>query len=145
MKPESTLANSDYTLVVVEDDVIARMVISDYLRKCGYEVIEASNAAEAIAVLSADEPVDLVFADIQLPGEWDGLRLAEWIRQHRRDTTILLTSGYAKSAELAGKLCLPGSFMSKPYQPADAGRQIADLLAHRASGSNVAKPPKPVS
>ena len=54
-----------------------RMPISHYLRDCGYKVIEAANADEAVTVLSHKETViDLVFTDIEMPGALDGFGLA---------------------------------------------------------------------
>ena len=57
------------TILVVEDDVLVRMPISQYLRDCGYKVIEAANADEAMTVLLHKETViDIVFTDIEMPG-----------------------------------------------------------------------------
>ncbi len=60
------------------------MPIAQYLRDCGYRVIEAVNADEAITVLlHRDTVVDIVFSDIEMPGAMDGFGLAKWIREHR--------------------------------------------------------------
>jgi CheY-like chemotaxis protein len=48
---------SQETVLVVEDDVLIRMPISQYLRDCGYRVIEAANADEAMAVLVDEKPM----------------------------------------------------------------------------------------
>lgn len=70
------------TILVVEDDVLVRMPIAQYLRDCGYKVVEAVNADEAIAVLLHQETVvDVVFSDIEMPGSIDGFGLAKWIRE----------------------------------------------------------------
>src|ERR1700741_695356 len=72
------------TILVVEDEVLVRMPISQYLRDCGYRVIEAANAQEAVTVLSHEETVvDVVFTDIEMPGALDGFGLAKWVREHR--------------------------------------------------------------
>ena len=69
-------------ILVVEDDVLVRMPIAQYLRDCGYKVVEAVNADEAIAVLLHQETVvDVVFSDIEMPGSIDGFGLAKWIRE----------------------------------------------------------------
>jgi CheY-like chemotaxis protein len=65
-----------HTILVVEDDIFVRLDIAEYLRDCGYRVIEAGTAAEAIDVLESNVPIDLVFSDIQMPGEMDGFGLA---------------------------------------------------------------------
>ena len=51
----------------------------------GYDVVEASNADEAIAILEAKADIHIVFTDIQMPGSMDGLKLARFVRQMARD------------------------------------------------------------
>jgi response regulator RpfG family c-di-GMP phosphodiesterase len=69
------------TVLVVEDEVFIRLVISEYLRDCGYRVIEAANADEALIVLEHLEiAVDVVFSDIEMPGSIGGFDLANWLR-----------------------------------------------------------------
>jgi hypothetical protein len=70
-------AEAAKTILVVEDEVLVRLVISDYLRDCGDHVVEAASAAAAKAVLQSNTKVDLVFSDVQMPGEADE-RAVEW-------------------------------------------------------------------
>jgi CheY-like chemotaxis protein len=78
------------TILLVEDEVLVRMPIAQYLRDCGYKVVEAVNADEAIAVLMHPETVvDIVFSDIEMPGSVDGFGLAKWIREHRPGPCIV--------------------------------------------------------
>jgi CheY-like chemotaxis protein len=74
------------TILVVEDEVLIRLPLAEYLRECGYRVFEASNVAEAKAVLDADTPVDLVFSDVNMPGNENGFALAVWIRQRHPES-----------------------------------------------------------
>lgn len=103
-----------HTVLVVEDEVFIRLDIAEYLRECGYRVVEAGNADEAIRILESQLPIDLVFSDIQMPGDMDGFGLARWIRQNHPDIRIILTSGYVKATEVAGQLCDEGP-IPKPY------------------------------
>ena len=73
---------------------MVRMPIAEYLRDCGYNVLEAADASEAIAAVDAEGPVSLVFSDIRMPGKMDGVRLAEWFQSHYPEVPVLLTSGY---------------------------------------------------
>jgi CheY-like chemotaxis protein len=116
------------TILVVEDEVLVRMVISDYLRECGYRVIEAGSAAEAITVLESPEQIDIVFSDIQMPGEMDGFGLANWVRQRQPWLKMLLTSGNARAASTAGDLCEDGPLEQKPYHPQTILSRIQRLL-----------------
>ena len=118
------------TILVVEDEVLTRLVISEYLRECGYKVHEAANAEEAIAVLEAPEVlVDIVLSDVKMPGAMDGFGLAQWVRANRAGIKIILTSGAARSADLAGELCECGPLLAKPYEPHLALDRIKQLLA----------------
>jgi CheY-like chemotaxis protein len=106
------------TILVVEDEVLIRLVIAEYLRECGYKVYEAAHADEALAVLqSPDVPIDIVFSDVVMPGRMDGFGLARWIRANRPDVHVILTSGVDRSAEVAGMLCETGPLLEKPYEP----------------------------
>ena len=108
------------TILVVEDDVLVRNLVAAYLRECGFDVIEANGADEAIRVLQASVPVDIVFSDVHMPGSMDGFGLAQWMRRERPELKIILTSGAAKDA---------GQILAKPYDHAELERHIRSLLA----------------
>jgi len=75
--PRSESTAGAETVLVVDDEVLIRMVISEYLRDCGYKVIEAANADEAILLLQQEElTIDVVFTDIEMPGSMDGWGLS---------------------------------------------------------------------
>jgi CheY-like chemotaxis protein len=77
------------TILIVEDEVLMRLVLADYLRSCGYRVVEANTADEAVTILSkTDETVDIVFSDVQMPGTMDGFALARWLRREHPDMAL---------------------------------------------------------
>jgi CheY-like chemotaxis protein len=117
------------TVLVVADEVLVRMALSDYLRECGYNVVEASDAREAIEIMTSEALVDIAFSDITMPGSLDGFGLAQWIRRERPDIKVVLTSGVARSARAAAGLCEDGPMLAKPYEHADLERRIRALLA----------------
>jgi DNA-binding NtrC family response regulator len=116
------------TILVVEDEVLIRLPLAEYLRDCGYRVFEASNVAEAKAVLDADTAVDLVFSDVNMPGNENGFALAVWIRQRHPDTEVILTSGIANAARKAEDLCEDGPLLAKPYTHDLVLQRIQSLL-----------------
>lgn len=116
-------------ILVADDEVLVRMSIAAYLRGCGYEVIEAKTADEAREVLIAGMPVDILFADIHMPGSMDGIALARWTRLERPDIKIILTSGVARSTEIAGDLCQHEGMFKKPYVYDDLLPKIHELMA----------------
>lgn len=103
-------------ILLVEDEVLVRLAISDYLQECGFKVYEAGTAAEAIEILESNEAaIDLVFSDVRMPGEMDGFGLATWIRAHRPGLPVILTSADGKKCEAAKELCENEPFLAKPY------------------------------
>jgi len=106
------------TILVVEDEVLVRTAISEYLRHCGYQVVEAATAGEAIVLLQ--EPalvINILFSDVIMTGGMDGFGLARWVRAHRPDVEVLLAGNIEKAAETAGELCEEGPHLQKPYEP----------------------------
>jgi CheY-like chemotaxis protein len=71
------------TVLVVEDEVLIRMATAEYLRGCGYRVVEVGSGDEAVAVLETDIRVDVVFTDVTMPGALNGFGLAQWVRRER--------------------------------------------------------------
>ncbi|MEE1612550.1 response regulator [Microvirga sp. CF3016] len=118
------------TVLVVEDEVLIRLVIADYLRECGYRVHEAVNAEEAVAILESPEvSVDVVFSDVEMPGSMDGFGLARWVRANKPGTQVILTSGAERSADIAATLCEAGPLLEKPYPSQDVVDRIKQLTA----------------
>ncbi|ANY79468.1 histidine kinase [Microvirga ossetica] len=118
------------TVLVVEDEVLIRLVIADYLRDCGYKVHEAVSGEEAIAILQAPEvSIDVVFSDVEMPGSMDGFALARWVRANKPGMEIILTSGIERSADIAATLCEAGPLMKKPYSSQDVVDRLRQLAA----------------
>ena len=118
------------TILVVEDEVLIRLVIADYLRDCGYKVHEAVSGEEAIAILQAPEvSIDVVFSDVEMPGSMDGFALARWVRANKPGMEIILTSGIERSADIAATLCEAGPLMKKPYSSQDVVDRLRQLAA----------------
>lgn len=122
----STGGNS---ILVVDDEVLIRLDLADYLRECGYRVHEAASAAEAIAVLQGGHSIDLVFSDVQMPGEMDGFGLAQWVRTHCPGVQVILTSGIVRAVEEAQDLCEHGPIERKPYHHSQLLVRIKTALA----------------
>lgn len=116
-------------VLVVEDEVLIRLAIADYLRDCGYTVLEAAAAEEAMAIFGAAITVDVVFSDENLHGPVNGFTLATWIRQNHPGIPVLLTSGAMKAAEVAADVCSDGPLIEKPYPVEHVGDRIKALLA----------------
>jgi CheY-like chemotaxis protein len=101
-------------LLVEDDDEVARLV-SDMLDQLGYGVVRTASASGALGALADGRQIDLVFSDIMMPGEMDGVGLARELRLRRPHLPVLLTSGHPGAAyrdiEADGLQVLP-----KPYR-----------------------------
>jgi DNA-binding NtrC family response regulator len=112
-------------VLVVENDVLLRLVMASNLRDAGFEVIEAANSAEAIRILDRI-PVDVLFSDVATPpGSIDGLALAKWVHRTRSDTRIILTSDATMTL---GDVKEYASFLAKPYAEKDVERLVRSVL-----------------
>ena len=118
------------TILIVDDEVIARTVIAEYLRECGYRVVEAGNPEDAMTILDSDLRIDIVFTDLDLPGHSTGLELARSIRRRHPHVKVIVTSGHHSAAELAGELCDAGPPIVKPYHSDAVVERIRRLSAH---------------
>ena len=67
-------------VLIVEDDLLIRLHAAQIIEEAGFEVIEASNADEAIAILEVRSDITVLFTDIQMPGSMDGLKLAAAVK-----------------------------------------------------------------
>jgi two-component system, NtrC family, sensor kinase len=117
-------------VLVVEDDEAVLETARAVLVELGYQTLAARSGTEALAVLRRDEPIDLIFTDIVMPGGMSGITLAREARQLRQDIKVLLTSGYdASVAERQGA----GGFeiLPKPYRQAQLADKIAGVLGAR--------------
>jgi CheY-like chemotaxis protein len=105
-------------VMVVEDEFLIRIMITDELRNAGYEVVECGTADEAIDVLRSGLGIGVMFTDIRMPGSMDGALLAQAVRQEFPALKVVATSGEKRPETLAGQ------FVPKPYSP----RSVVHLI-----------------
>lgn len=120
------------TILVIDHEVLVRMLICEYLRHCGYRVVEAVSADEAMAVLESDVGVDIALCNADMPGSSEGFALARWIRENRPNVRVVLVGNLNRAADVAGELCEKGPMLARPYEPQVVVERIKRLLAERA-------------
>ena len=119
--------------LIAEDEVLLRMALSDHLRECGFQVLEAANGDEARLILAAADRVDVVISDIHMSRQGEGFELAMWMLANHPEIPVILTSGSVGAAKTAQEL---GSrnvtdFVAKPYSQPEL-EKLARLRAVRA-------------
>lgn len=136
-QPLGCNANHIPTILIVDDEAPIRMFLVEYLSDHGLNAIEAANAAEAKALL-LDQPIDLVFSDINMPGGETGFGLAKWISQYCPNTKVLLTSGYPQV--IADTQYLPEPLILKPYSLSTVLGRIETLFRGNSSHDVTPRP-----
>ena len=100
-------------ILVVEDEVLVRMMAVIVAEESGFEALSAASADEAIIILESRSDIRLVFTDVNMPGSMDGLRLAHAVRNRWPPVELLVTS--ALGGITAKLLPERGRFLPKPY------------------------------
>jgi CheY-like chemotaxis protein len=118
------------SILLVEDEALISMLVSDWLNELGFDVHEARTAGEALDYIDAGGPVDVLFTDINLPGGMTGAELAQRARALKPDLPVVYASGRYRGDDLGG-LVPHSAFLSKPYDQ----RKLANVLEQIAVGT----------
>ena len=114
--------------MVIEPEILVRVVIVDCLRTCGYKVIETSAPDEVFTVLRTEIEIDVVLGHLRHLQANGNFNLASEIRKHRPDIALILTSGLANAAEKTSELCADTA-KKNPFPPEEIMRRIKFLRA----------------
>ncbi|HYE01123.1 MAG TPA: ATP-binding protein [Alphaproteobacteria bacterium] len=120
-------------ILLVEDNQQVAELAATLLGECGHTVLHAADAAEALSKLEAGARFDLVFSDIVMPGELDGLDLAREIRRRHPDLPVVLATGYNESAGDPEAEGFP--LLRKPYRSEDLQAAVAAALTQDRRGA----------
>jgi CheY-like chemotaxis protein len=113
-------------ILVVEDEALIRLDAVQMIDDAGYDVLEASNADEAIRILNDRSDIRVVFTDVNLPGSMDGLKLVRAIRDRWPPVRLIVTSGQMviKDSDLPEG----GRFIPKPYSTHSITSVLQEML-----------------
>jgi len=114
-------------ILIVEDEFLPRLDSAETIESAGFEVIQAANADEAIAILNARPDIHVVFTDIQMPGSMDGLKLARFVRDRWPPIKIVATSGHVTVDE--DDLPDGSVFLPKPYHGAEVVATLREMTS----------------
>jgi DNA-binding NtrC family response regulator len=113
-------------LLIVEDEALIRLAAVDVMTDAGFFVIDAENAAEAISVATDYPDIDLLFTDVNMAGDMNGIALAEHLFAHRPRLKIIVTSAIPLSRPIGH---LSAQFLEKPYLLDELYEVASGLLA----------------
>jgi len=127
---------SEPCVLLVDAEALVRTPLAQYLRECGYRVLEATSSKEAQGLLSeGSQTIDIVLADIQtLQG--GGFAFAAWVRENKPGVRVVLAGTIAAAARTAGDLCAEEPPIRKPYDHQLVLDRIRRLLAERDRSRN---------
>jgi len=129
------LAGGTETILLVEDEILVRLVVESLLTRQGYRVLTASTGAAALELWQEHRAdIRLVLTDLVMPNGMSGRQLAERLVREQPDLRIIYTSGY--SAEIADKnLTLKEgvNFLTKPFEAPRLTSTVRAMLDARRS------------
>ena len=107
------------TVLVVEDEPTVRALAESIIEALGCMILSAANAKEAIALLEQDEPIDILFTDINLPDgpdAIDGLELARKAVELCPGLRVIYTTGHGQTDGMTALFVEDATFLPKPYR-----------------------------
>jgi DNA-binding NtrC family response regulator len=116
-------------LLIVEDEVFIRMIAVDALEDRGFSIVEAGNASEALEILERTPDIALIFTDVNMPGNIDGMDLAEEVARRWPHIEIIVTSGGVRLT--SDDIPDAGKFLAKPYAMDRLVELVNEQLSHR--------------
>jgi two-component system, OmpR family, response regulator ResD len=125
------------TVLVVDDEPIVRDVVTRYLRRDGFETLEAESGEEARTILETQSP-SLVVLDVMLPGI-NGLDLCQWIRTHSSLPVILLTARGDEADRIVGLELGADDYVTKPFSPRELAARVKNVLRRTVAGDQHAQ------
>ena len=131
--PDTPRGSPEEIVLVVEDDDSVRHLSVDALRELGYTVVQAADAVQALAVLTLQPRVDLLFTDIVMP-DMNGRRLAELALEARPGLKVLYTTGYTRNAIVHNGMLDPDvAFLAKPFTVDQLATKVRQVMEGRGA------------
>jgi CheY-like chemotaxis protein len=129
MAPPLALSGNDEVVLVVEDDPLMRKFTAEAVSELGYTVLEAENAAAALAILEQRRDVALLFTDVVMP-DVNGRKLADEACRKCPALKVLYATGYTANAVVHGGILDAGvHLLGKPFTMEQLASKLRSVLA----------------
>jgi two-component system, response regulator PdtaR len=136
-----SVAEKPAVILIVEDELLVRLVANDILEEAGYHTIEARDGQEALAILEIQSDVRLLFTDAMMP-KVDGLTLAKIVAERWPDIRIIVSSALPPRP---GALPKTARFLPKPYERGTVLQAVQEMLGIEAPARAESGPVLPTS
>ncbi len=114
-------------LLLVEDEFLIRLTLTEALGEDGYEVVDVADADAALACLDDAGPFSMLLTDVQLPGSINGHELAGRVRERYPEMPVIFMTGRPEPGP--GGLGRRDLIVAKPYLPSELCAAVGRLLA----------------
>jgi CheY-like chemotaxis protein len=120
-------APNGHRILIVEDEFLIRLTLSEVLADEGYDVLEAESGDDALRLLEGDSTISVLLTDIQLPGSIDGRELVSRIRASQPDLPVIFMTG-RPDAMLGQPTGQRDMYVAKPYLPSEICTAVRRML-----------------
>lgn len=129
-----SMLQGDETILIVDDEISLRHTTEIHLNYMGYNILSASNATDALAIIQKNKNIDLLFSDVVMPGNMDGFELAIKVEKLNPSIKMLLASGFTqkfenyKNSEDVTLSRLAENLLNKPYNKIELAVAVRKTL-----------------
>jgi signal transduction histidine kinase len=128
-EPAAEHAGKGETILLIDDEVLVRETMAEFLREQGYHVIEADDGPSGLKILDLHQPINLLVTDVGLPGGLNGRQVAEVARQIRPTLKVIFVTGYAANSFVGtGKMEDGMHVVTKPLELDSFAKLVASLV-----------------
>ncbi|RYF41421.1 MAG: response regulator [Cytophagaceae bacterium] len=122
------------TILVVDDEERIRTMIGEHLDECGFKVLLACNADNALSAVNIFPEIDLVITDVKMPGALNGFDFIERAYVTRPSLRTIAMSGFTEEAQTRRHVA--HRFLKKPFTMTFLENEVYGLLKSRLIGAN---------
>lgn len=120
-------------ILVVDDEARMRKLVGDFLKKSGYQVLEAADGSAALDLFFEQKDIALIILDVMMP-KMDGWEVCREIRRYSKVPVIMLTAKSAEQDELLGFELGVDEYITKPFSPKILVARVEAILRRTISG-----------
>jgi PAS domain S-box-containing protein len=126
---EPQRAEDGEAVLIVDDEVTVRMLLTEVLQERGFATLEAADGPSGLRLLQSDRRIDLLITDVGLPGGINGRQLADAARTAQPNLKVLFITGYAENAVVRNGHLEPGMHvLTKPFTMDDLATRLVDII-----------------